>query len=209
MTPHQENLSSLRSLRFSILSRKGRGTIFFLIPVFCLLAACGFHPVYGTHNESGGAVAEDLNKIAIDNIPERSGQMLRNDLIDRMYSKGRPQQSAYTLIVKLGVTQQDLGIQADATSTRTLLDVTANYSLKDAQGKEILKGAAHSVATFNKISDQYATLAAHDSAVERTVNEIAEQIVNRLSIYFSEHPAGTVITAPPLSASPPATTPLL
>src|ERR1700722_4180758 len=50
-----------------------------LMPVFCLLAACGFHPVYGG-STAKGPVAEQLNQVAIDNIADRQGQLLRNDL---------------------------------------------------------------------------------------------------------------------------------
>lgn len=161
-----------------------------LISVLCLLAACGFHPVYGSHDDNGNPVAATLNQIAIENIPDRQGQILRNDLIDRLYGKGgRPQQPAYHLAVTLRNSQEDLGIQANATSTRTLMNMSATYVLTDTTGKKILDGKAHSVASFNSISDQYATLAARDSAFERTINEVSEQIVNRLSLYFSEHPA--------------------
>ena len=52
--------------------------------------------------------------------------------------------------------------------------------------KEILKGTAHSVTSFNTLTDEYGNLAAEEGAVERTISEVSEQIVNRLSVYFSE-----------------------
>lgn len=170
--------------------RKNKGIlgrrICLLIPVFCLLS-CGFHPVYGTHGaESGSPVAIDLNNIALDNIPDRDGQMLRNNLVDRMYGGNRPEKPAYTLKVKIRNTEQDLGILANATATRELLDMYGDYSLTDVQGKEILKGTAHSVASFDKLDQMYGTVAARENAHERTLHEIGEQIVNRLSLYFSE-----------------------
>jgi hypothetical protein len=112
--------------------------------------------------------------------------MLRNNLVDRMYGGNRPEKPAYTLKVKIRNTEQDLGILANATATRELLDMYGDYSLTDVQGKEILKGTAHSVASFDKLDQMYGTVAARENAHERTLHEIGEQIVNRLSLYFSE-----------------------
>jgi LPS-assembly lipoprotein len=132
-------------------------------------------------------VAATLSEVAIDNIPERNGQILRNYLIDRMYGQGRPAQPRYTLTITLKVAEEDLGIQADATSTRTLMNMYAKYALTDAKGKNILGGEAHSVTSYNKLSDQYAAVASRNSSLERTLDEVGEQIVNRLSLYFAEH----------------------
>jgi LPS-assembly lipoprotein len=161
----------------------------FLIPVFCLLTACGFHPVYGAHGDDGSPVAERMYQVAIDPIPDRPGQMLRNDLIDRMYGKGRPAQPAYHLVVKLRISEEDLGLLANATTALSGLHAYGDFVLTDAGGKTVLSGAAHSMATYDKLSSQYATLAARDGAIERTVREVSEQITSRLSLYFAEQAA--------------------
>ena len=163
-----------------------------------LLTACGFEPVYGTHTAARPTI-DSLNQVAIDNIPDRKGQMLRNDLIDRMYSKGRPAKPLYHLTVKLNGTLQDLGIQANATSTRSLLDLTATYTLSATNGKDLLSGTAHSISSFNKLSDQYGSLIADESAYERTIKEVSEQIVNRISLFLAE-PSQAVT---PTTVSPP------
>ena len=69
-----------------------------LVPLFCvlLLAACGLQPVYGT-NGSSANMAQTMGGIAINNIPDQSGQALRNHLLDRMYQNGAPSNPAYTL----------------------------------------------------------------------------------------------------------------
>ena len=157
------------------------------LAVMLLLSGCGFHPVYGTHEtEDGMPVAADLNNVAIDNIPDHNGQMLRNFLVDRMYGPDRPSLPTYTLKVKIHSGEEDLGIQANATSTRALLNMYADYTLVNAQGKMILTGSAHSVASFDLLDQMYATVAARNDAYERTLHEVSEQIVNRLSLFFSE-----------------------
>jgi LPS-assembly lipoprotein len=161
-----------------------------LASVFCLLllTACGFSPIYGSHDTSGAPVAEQLNQVAIDNIPDRPGQMLRNDLIDRMYGKGRPSQPLYHLSIKLRTTEESTGILANSTATLSELHTYGEYRLTDAKGKELLHGTAHSATSYGLLDQQYATLSAHDSAVERTVAEVSEQITNRLSLYFANPP---------------------
>lgn len=155
----------------------------------CLaLSGCGFKPVYGTPSgsERESPVAMDLNNIAIENIPDRNGQILRNYLIDRMVRPNRPEKPLYTLKVTIAAGEEDLGILANATATRSLLNMYAHYTLADAKGKAILTGTAHSVASFNKLDQMYGTVAARENAYERTLREAGEQIVNRLSLYFSE-----------------------
>jgi LPS-assembly lipoprotein len=134
----------------------------------------------------GAPVAMDLNNIAIDNIPDRNGQILRNNLIDRMYGRNRPEQPRYHLSVKIHNSEEDLGILANATSTRALLNMYGDYALTDEHGATLVSGNAHSVATFNKLDQMYGTLAARQDALQRTLHEVSEQIVGRLSLYFAE-----------------------
>ena len=159
-----------------------------LVPVFCLLTACGFSPIYGTHGGSGGSGPVDaaLNKVEIANIPDRNGQMLRNHLIDRMYFKGRPDHPEARLEVALTSTEAGLGIQKDATTTLYELTLTAKYTLKDMAGKELVSGTARSVVGFSQLDAQYGTLAARENATTRALDEVGEQIVNRLSLYLAE-----------------------
>ncbi len=168
-----------------------------LIPVICTLMACGFHPIYGARDDNGTPVAEQLNQVAIENIPDRHGQILRNELIDKMYGKGRPSSPSYHLVVKIRLAEENLAVQANATSLRTMLNTFGDYSLQDSQGKEIFKGTAHSVTSFSTLADQYGNLAAEEDAVERTLGEVSEQIVNRLSLYFAEKKP----SEPPASSS--------
>jgi LPS-assembly lipoprotein len=158
-----------------------------LVSLLGLLAGCGFHSVYGSRGGSDGSpVAMELNDIAIDSIPEHNGQILRNALVDRMYGKNRSDQPHYRLSATLHSNTEDLGIQANATSTRELLNMYCDYKLKDNTGRQILSGTAHSVASYDRLDQMYGTIAAQQSATENTLHEVSEQIVNRLSLYFSE-----------------------
>ncbi len=165
------------------------GTKFLLLSAALLnLSACGFHSVYGSRNADGTPVAEQLAQVTIDPIPERAGQMLRNDLIDRMYGKGRPSLPTHHLIVKLKTTDEDLGTLANGTTALADIHTTATYELKDANGKTVSKGTTSSTAQYDKLTSEYATLAAHEGALERTVREVSEQLTGRISLYFAEQP---------------------
>lgn len=169
---------------------------FIVVMSLMVLAACGFQPVYGG---SGGVspVSEELSLVAIDPMPNRAGQMLRNDLIDRMYGKaGRPSHPAYHLSVNLRIVEEDLGTLANATTALAALHAYGDYVLTDTSGKVLTKGATASTAQYDKLTSQYSTLAAHDNAVERTVREVSEQLTARLGLYFAERP-GTSETKKP------------
>src|ERR1700742_1233580 len=100
----------------------------------CMLVSCDFHPIYGSHGENT-PVAVALNQVAIDNIPDRQGQTLRNELIDRMYGKGRPHDPKYHLTISLRETEEGIGLLPNATTTLTELTIYADYSLTDEKGK--------------------------------------------------------------------------
>ncbi len=152
------------------------------------LPACGFHPVYGTMDSDGSShVANLLNDVAIDSIPDRNGQILRNNLIDRMYGDGRPASPRYHLSVSITRSEADTGILTDATSTRAVVTIAAKYTLTDDKKAVLFSGTANSVASFTKLVQQYGTEAAREDADQRALHEISEQLVTRLSMYFSAH----------------------
>lgn len=162
-------------------------TLLLLAMLPLLLSGCGFQPLYG--KRSSLDLPAELNRITIANIPDHNGQMLRNRLMDRLYSAGRPDDPAYILTV--GLTEQEigLGVRRDATTARTSLEVSANYVLtQKGSGKTILNGVAKTSVSYNDLDAQFATLTARENANERALNEVGEQIVNRLALHFGTTP---------------------
>lgn len=147
------------------------------------LTGCGFQPLYGSYAANGQKTEEALNRITVANIPEREGQVLRNYLIDRLYLSGRPDNPLYVLTVVLASSEADLGIRKDATAARTNLTTTASFVLTErATGREILRATANSTASYNRLDAQYAALVAEKNAMDRTLKELTDLIVNRLSL---------------------------
>ncbi|MFM8988614.1 MAG: hypothetical protein ACKOUS_02890, partial [Alphaproteobacteria bacterium] len=62
------------------MTRTRRTALLLLAGALPVLAGCGFSPLYG--RSEGGAVAEELAKIRVLPIANRSGQVLRNHLLD-------------------------------------------------------------------------------------------------------------------------------
>lgn len=151
-----------------------------------LLPACGFSPIYGNHGGQSEPVAKALSNVRIENIGERNGQILRNKLIDRMYAAGRPQNPTASLNVNLAISESALGVQKDSTSTRSQMTVKASFTLKDMTGRTLHTGQARSIVGYSKLDAQYGTLASQRDAQERAINEIGEQIVNNIALYYAE-----------------------
>ncbi|TWB36788.1 LPS assembly lipoprotein LptE [Nitrospirillum pindoramense] len=151
------------------------------------LSACGFHTVYGDHSLSGKpSTRSQMASVSIDIIPDRIGQMLRNNLIDRFYQDdGRPVKPDYRLNVRMNSYKEDLGIQRDATATRARLHVMADYQLIDNKtGKTLYRTSSRSIVSYDISEAQYSTMVTEQDAYDRALTELAEEITTRLSLYF-------------------------
>lgn len=106
------------------------------------MAACGFQATYAPqrHSDAGKtAVSSQLADIAVDIIPNREGQYLRNRLIDRFYKNGYPAAPNYRLSVS-PVRQNiiEIGIDKDSTASRAQLRVTVDFALYDNKTNQIV-----------------------------------------------------------------------
>jgi len=146
-------------------------------------AACGFQPLYGTKATRDRAVA-DLSSVAIEPIPDRVGQLVRNNLIDRMHTRGGDRYPKYRLRVTLSTASEGLAVRSDDVVTRRNLTMTADYKILSADAKSLLfEGRTFAVAAYNIGDSEYANLAAQQDAYARTAREVSEEIKNQV-VYF-------------------------
>jgi len=149
------------------------------------LAGCGFQPVYGTR-AGGVSAGAALANVQVDPIADRNGQVLRNNLIDRFYTDGRPASPRYRLSIALTAAEEQLGIQKDATATRARLRLQANYELIDNNsGQVVYRTFSRSVVAYNLLDSQFAVLASRQGAYDRGLTDLADDIRTRLSLYFT------------------------
>lgn len=149
------------------------------------LAGCGFTPVYGTMGGDGGDVPAQLAQVGVATIPERSGQVLRTMLQQRLAAAERPNSFPYALRINLDERLINLGLQPDAVTTRTQVRVIARYRLVDRKtGQPVFDARARTTTSFNILESEYATDVSAQSARERALRAISEEIVQQLALYF-------------------------
>jgi LPS-assembly lipoprotein len=170
-----------------------RALILVLTSVLTLtLGACGLSPVYGTFSQSKPITAA-LDAIYIDTIPDRTGQELRNDLMDRLVKSGQKSKTdaAYTLTASpVSESIYGIGIAKDDTATRSQIRLSTTFTLK--QGTQtVLTRTVRAVSSFNTLSSQYTTLVTEDAARSQTIKQLSDQIVTQLELYFSNPTAFT------------------
>jgi LPS-assembly lipoprotein len=157
-----------------------------LVLLLLLVGACGLQPMYG--GGSSGQVASGLTTIQVAAIPDRSGWLVRNALVDRL--GGEPASPSYRLEVELDDNLTAFGIRGDSSATRERRTLRARYRLVEmTTGEVVLDATAGSDAGIDIVSSEYATVAAEQTAQERLAQVIADQMVARLAL-FVRHSGG-------------------
>ncbi len=155
-----------------------------LAPVLAV-AACGFRPLYGT--SSGTGPQRELAAIDVALLPDRSGQLLREALQQRL-DHGEGLAKRYMLSVSYGVAGDSIGIQRDSTATRVREVATASWSLKamDPAQTVITTGTARALDGVNIIDQQYfAADLEGETATLRVTETVANQIVQQIASFFA------------------------
>lgn len=151
-----------------------------------LVAGCGFKPLYGDRGVRGASVKADTAQVAIAPIADRSGQILRNELIDRLTPQGQPSEPAYSLTVVYQENKVPLGIRVDETATRANMNLTARFTLHDRrQGVTVYSGASQAQVSYNIVDADFATIVAERDARQRGIILLADGIALRLGLYFN------------------------
>jgi len=147
------------------------------------LAGCGFRPLYGSQ---GGAGREDLARVRIDLIPDRIGQQLRNELLDRFNPRGEARDAQYRLGVVVRMRRVDTAIRRDETTRTVRLEVDAQYSLIElATSSVVQSGVSRAATTFTVFTSEFATLSAENDARERAVREVADDLALRIGAFLA------------------------
>jgi|SRR5690625_2553676 len=153
-------------------------------------SACVVRPLYGTASDfksdaSGGAAG--LATILILPIPGRRGQILHNELRDLLNPRGQPRDAAYNLEVSLRESVQESGRRRTETATRGTLTLLAEYRLFPRGAEEVVtRGRAQSIVGFNLVASGFADYVSRQSAQERAVREVAQEIRRRLALYLAQ-----------------------
>lgn len=150
-----------------------------------LLSACGFQPLYGSATRNAD-VQEKLALTYIEPIPGRTGQTIRNELLDMANPYGIPAKPAYRLTIRIEEQAEGLAIQSDDTTTRFNMRLNSRFDLVDIASKQIVySGSTQNLAAYNVVESEFANLSAGNNARRRAALVAAEQINQQLSVFFS------------------------
>jgi LPS-assembly lipoprotein len=152
----------------------------------CLvLAGCGFQRTYARHEGGTSPVRDAMSRIQIAPIPDRVGQIVRNNLLDVMTPYGAPDHPAYWLEVHLTEETHGLSLAHDETITRYNYTLKAKFRLSDANtGETLMVENARVIAPYNVTRSEFATEVSADAAAEHAGELIAGQIEGRVAGYF-------------------------
>lgn len=144
-----------------------------------LLASCGLRPVYS--GGSTGPVATTLSGIDVTPIDGKAGWLMGSALKARLGAEGSPR---YRLEVELDDQITGFGIRRDDAVTRERRTLRARYRLVEiGPGTVVLDATAGSDAGIDVVSSDYATIAAENTALERLMGVVADQIVARVALF--------------------------
>lgn len=154
------------------------------MPVALALGGCNLQPVYA--GGSASAPATLLADIGIAPIPERAGFMVRQALEEQL---GRTVVAPrFRLEVVLDDQITAFGLRGDSSAARERRTLRARFRLVDARSNQVLvDDTAAADAGIDRVSSNFAVVAAENAALERLSIDIARQITARLARYARAH----------------------
>ena len=147
-----------------------------------LLQGCGFQPIHGAKSP---AAAKELAKFDIELIADRTGQLLREELLIRFRPDSDRTARAYTLAVTVMEEEEGLGVRFDAVPTRGSYKLTANFNVLDnSENKVIFTGKAYAQSNYDILKSEFATLSGRAGARSRAIKALADEIANRVYVWL-------------------------
>jgi LPS-assembly lipoprotein len=149
------------------------------------LAGCGFHPLYADHQENG--LDKTLASIQVDQVRDRLGQMLTNQLRDGFNPTSAGLPARYRLDVSLTKQEYDSALRSDGTASHTTIRVTAAYALHNlVDNKLATSGTVSSTNGLDVLDNQYANTIGQRTEEARAVQDVGEQIHERVVLYLRQ-----------------------
>ncbi len=152
------------------------------------VTACGFRPLYGPTADGRPETLEKLSAVSVGRIQDRTGQLVRNELLNRINPRGQPANPSVHLSVNVNESIQNLAVQRDETATRANLILQASFKLTDTDTSDLLfEGNVQSIASYNiSTSADFATLSAETDARRRGASDLADEITARVAIFLAQ-----------------------
>ncbi len=139
------------------------------------LSSCGFQPVYGNVDAMNGP-------IKVMQIDGRIGHRLRQELT-RTLSSGLPgiEDGAFLTVTAVEGLQR-LNLKANVGVSRTTIIGTANYTLRDIEGRVLLSGSVSVQTDYDVANSEYGDIALQTDARERVAYLLSRRLQEQLSL---------------------------
>lgn len=148
------------------------------------LAGCGFEPLMG--QSSHPQVQSSLERIRVSPIPDRSGQILRNYLMDGLTPRGVQGSELYVLSITLTEPRREVAIRRDDTASRLSYAASVLFLLYDrASQRTVFGGSSVSETTYEVSNSEFATLSSQASARDRALQEVSADIRQQIASFFA------------------------
>ncbi len=152
------------------------------------LAGCELRPLYATDNVTSMPMAE-LETVQISRVTgstDRTGLLLRNNLLDRLNPRGEPSRPRYRLDVVLEEFKEAAAITRADEATRTNLVIAARYRLVDlATNRPVHANEVRNATAYNILRADFGNVAAEQDARQRLSRELAEAIRTELASWLA------------------------
>lgn len=154
----------------------------------CLLAGCGFRPLYGEGGGEAEAVVRDsFAGIEVAEPVDRLSQELRNELVGALTPRGLSDSPRYSLRFQLEEEVEGFAFRRDRAVTRERVKLDAEIVLVDLETDEpILRDSASAWAAYDVVQSDFSNVTARRDARSRAADQLAERIVSRLALYFRD-----------------------
>ncbi len=165
-----------------------------LLSVVLMLSACGFEPLYvektsssdwyyDSHFDTG--IKKEMASVRVELIQDRIGQLIRNDLLDRLTPKGEPKQAKYILkVTNIDKQEIDQALRNDITATRKKVIYKVSYVLQNMEYKTLINSTSVAYTGYDILRDPYSTTFAQKKIEKNAAKIIANDISLRLGAYF-------------------------
>ena len=158
-----------------------------LIFAIILLSGCGFTPMNRINN--GQNVTTVTEKIAIGNIPNYDGYLLKKELQNLLNPEKTTGQKDYFLSVTLkSPFYEDQTIQGDNFASRETVTIRASFQLKEMKtNKIILSDSTRATGAYNIVREPYATQMARNKLKDNLIKIISNNISMRIVSFLKSN----------------------
>jgi LPS-assembly lipoprotein len=153
------------------------------------LGGCGFHPVYAPQADGhDGFVPEEMAAIEVPILPDRTGQLMRQALQQRLERFHIAAAKRYSLTVAYSISSEGIAIQPDDSTTFNRLIATGNWSLRtlDTAPRVLASGISRAMNGYDNIVNQNFAADEQNEGQQRVLaGLLADQIMMQLAYYFN------------------------